>query len=250
MKRSLLLISALCVFALNSCRLMFPNRMFEQGSYEFFKEEIENIDDYLIQSGDLLNIQIFARDGFDLLDVLNNEVRIGINNQARSQLYLVDLNGYVDLPIFGKLNVAGYKETDLEKIIEAKSSELFNDPFVVIRVSNRRVFLFKGSEGSVVPLNEAPTSLIEVLALSGGLNRNLKAYKVKIIRGNLENPKIITVDLSSMENLGGGNLILQTNDVVYIEERLRVASAFTRELSTILSLVSAITSIIVLSRNL
>jgi polysaccharide export outer membrane protein len=71
--------------------------------------------------------------------------------------------------------------------------------YVIIKVTNRRVFVFKGGGGLVVNLNESPTSLIEVLAKSGGLDRTLKAYKIKIIRGDLKNPEVQLVDLSTIE---------------------------------------------------
>ena len=90
--------------------------------------------------------------------------------------YLVDYEGFAKLPIIGQFYVKGYTETELERVLEEKYSTLFVSPYVVVTVSNRRCFVFEGSSGSVVSLNEAPTNLFEIIAKSGGIATNMKSY--------------------------------------------------------------------------
>jgi polysaccharide export outer membrane protein len=109
--------------------------------------------------------------------------------------------------------------------------------------------VFKGSSAAVVSLNQGPTSLLEVIAKSGGIGNDLKAYKIKILRGDLKNPEIIDVDLSTIQGLQNANLIVQTNDVIYIEQRLRYLSGVLREITPIVSLIGTTTTIIVLVKR-
>ena len=69
--------------------------------------------------------------------------------------------------------------------------------------------MFKGSSAAVVGLNESPTNLFEVIAKSGGIGNDLKSYKIKVIRGDLKNPQITIVDLSSLEGMRNADLIVQ-----------------------------------------
>jgi protein involved in polysaccharide export with SLBB domain len=60
---------------------MFPNRMFKQGNYEYFQQQKPPINQYVIQPGDQITLQIYARQGFDLIDVL----RFDMGSRSRSR---------------------------------------------------------------------------------------------------------------------------------------------------------------------
>lgn len=237
--------------------MIFPNRMFKKGNYEYFNVGQQVIEQYTIQKGDLLTLEIYSREGFDLIDVLPNETGGGssaLNRESTGgvgkMVYLVEQDGYVELPLFGRTYALGYTENELEDLIEEKCTAIFNQPYAVLKVANRRAFVFKGSEASVVSLNEGPTTLLEVIASSGGIGKDLKAYNIKVLRGDLSNPEIIEVDLSTMEGLQNADLIVQTNDVVYIEQRMRFAGTAIREVTPFLSLVSTLATVIILVNRL
>lgn len=244
----------------NSCKILYPNRMFKKGNYEYLQTVTDPIKEYVIQKGDQLTLQIYARNGFDLIDVLRFDLEAagaaregsggmmmrGMQNQGQNQFYLVEPDGFVELPIFGRVYVEGFTEKQVEELIEKRSADIFIEPFAILRVINRRVFLFKGPNGSVVPLNPNPTNIIEVIAASGGLERNVKAYKIKVIRGDLKNPEIIDIDLSTIEGLKKADLIVQSNDIIYIEDRLRVTQGVLSEITPIVSLITTFFTLFIL----
>jgi len=240
----------------SSCKLMYPNRMFKQGNYEYFSVGRDVLDQYTIEKGDLLDLKIYSREGFDLIDVLPNETGGGVSGGLSStqsnnntQAYLVEEDGYVELPLFGRTYVLGKTENELEDYIEEKCRAIFNEPYAILKVTNRRAFVFKGSSASVVTLNEGPTSLLEVIAKSGGLENNLKAYKIKIIRGDLKNPEIFTVDLSTIEGLRNGELVVQSNDVIYVEQRTRYINGVLNEITPVLTLVATTATVVALIKT-
>jgi len=239
------------LFLVSSCKLFYPNIMFQQKDYQFFELAKKQIDQYVIQVGDQFSVKVYSRDGFRLIDVMsgvNNQNSIGVGGGIGNN-YLVDNEGFAKLPIIGEFYVKGYTEKELERVLEEKYSGLFVDPYVVVTVANRRAFVFKGSAGSVVPLNDAPTNLLEVIARSGGIAGDLKSYNIKIIRGDLKNPQISVVDLSSLEGMRNADLIVQSNDIIYIEPRRRPATDVLRELSPIFAWASTILTTIALIKT-
>lgn len=239
MKRSLVFfIILLAALSMPSCKVFYPGQMFKQKDYQYFELAKKEMEQYSIEPGDQFTISVYARDGFRLVDVAT-QGRADIGSGG-TITFLVDAEGFANLPIIGNYYVKGYSEVELERILEEKYSSLFVDPYVTVTVSNRRVFLFRSSSGSVVTLNQSPTSLIEILAKSGGLNQNLKAYKIKLIRGSLKNPEIRVIDLSTIEGMRNADLTVRANDIIYIEERRRITADLFREIAPLVSLLTTL----------
>jgi len=247
-----------------SCKLVYPGLMFEQGKYQSFELQEKLVDQYVIQPFDQLTIAVFSRDGFRLIDVLGSgggNVNIGsggnnINNNNNNQGILggidliVDKDGYLRIPVIGELNVKGYTESELERLIAERMSAFIVSPFVEASVTNRRCFLFNGFTASVVGLNNVPTSLFEVIARSGGVGQNIKAYKIKIIRGNFNNPQIYIIDISTIEGMQKANLIVQSNDIIYLEPRRQYIRDILRETSIIFTIINSVTTFYLLGKGL
>lgn len=229
---------------LESCnKTFYSNRMFNTDDYALLYNKSKELQDaYLIKKGDEITLKVYSRNGMNLVDVLNNG---GSSTTSMSQqvLYIVDKEGYADFPVLGKIYVEGLKEDSLKLTLESEFGKLINQPFVYVRVENRRAIVFMGSKGNLVPLNRYPTNLFEVLAKAGGLDRDLKAYNIKVIRGSLKNPEIREINLSSIQGIKEADLIIQTNDIVYVEQRKKFVSTALQEILTPLTLlVSTITS--------
>jgi len=84
------------------------------------------------------------------------------------------------------------------------------------------------------------TTVIEALALSGGIQEDGKAYKVKLIRNDGSNkPKVYLLDLSRIEGIGVGNTVVMANDIIYVEPRYRFTKTIVGELSPVISLLTS-----------
>ncbi|HEY6162407.1 MAG TPA: polysaccharide export protein EpsE, partial [Bacteroidia bacterium] len=129
-------------------------------------------------------------------------------------------------------------------LLEDKFSVFYNKPFILIKVTNKRVVVFPGGDGSarVIPLDYDNTTLLEALALAGGIFQNGKAYKVKLIRGDPTNPKVYLLDLSTLDGFKRSDPVLQANDIIYIEAKPEYAQ---RVFATIAPYISLITSTLV-----
>lgn len=237
--------------SLGSCRLLNPSIMFRtDNKYEFDIPPDTISPQYRISPNDFLTLQIFANDGFKIIDMMSGNAQQGggmqqmmMQGQNGGFRYLVLPDSTVKLPILGYTKIAGKTIREAELFLQDQFSTFYNDPFVILRIQNRRVLVFNGTDGqgTVIPLANENITLIEALALSGGLSQTGKAHKIKIIRGLSERkePEVYLVDLSKIQGLAQADMVMQANDVIYVEPRLNLASDALREITPIVSLITS-----------
>ena len=79
-----------------------------------------------------------------------------------------------------------------------------------------------------------------MLALTGGIAEDGKAYKVKLIRNDhTKKPKVYLMDLSEIQGINAGNTVVLANDIVYVEPRYRFAKTLLGELTPVLTLITS-----------
>jgi len=194
--------------------------MFQTGkNYPFSTDTMHlKVTEYMISADDRLEMRIFTNDGFRLVDVSTNGNQNALSSMETVS-YVVEKDGTVKLPLLGNVLVKGMQVKEAEKLLEKKYAEYYVTPFVLLKIINRHVLVFQGDggTGAVVNLQSPNTTLIEAITMAGGVHSRGKAYKIKIIRGDLKNPEIFEVDLSTIEGMKKSNLIIQANDIIYVE---------------------------------
>ena len=185
-------------------------------------DELNN--DYLIQPGDEITIKLYTRQGAQLIEAIKTSVTNSQEGSLQSggqSAYTVSNEGKITIPILGELIVDSLTESRLKELLERKFAIDYIDPFVVLKVENRRVFVFKGNTASVVSLNKTPTNIFEVIAKTGGLERQMSSADILIIRGDLKQPTIYKVNLQTFKGIRNSEITLQSKDIVYIPEKQR-----------------------------
>lgn len=222
-------------------------------------DPIEDVN-YRIAPNDLISFQLYSNKGERLLSMTAGAaggIGIGGNgggmnqnfmNQNNRFTYEVRPDGTVDLPELGVVKLAGMNIDEAETFLENAYSENYIDPLALIEVTNQRVLVFPGEAGvaSVVPLVNPNTSLLEVLALSGGIRARGDARNVKLIRRTPEGRTVHQLDLSTIEGLKFANTTVQAGDIIYVEPLPQLAQEALADLSPILSLITTISSFIAL----
>ncbi len=204
---------------------------------------------YKIQNNDYITFQIFTNKGERLIDP-NFELRktlVGIIPDNGVQKYLVLVDGTAKFPMIGFQYVKGLTINQLDSLLQQKYTQFYTDVYVLSRVVNKRVFVLgtapAGSitaslgNGRVVPLENENMTLIEVLALSGGLDGLAKSHNIRLIRGDLSNPTVQIIDLSTIEGMRKASLLVQPNDIIYIERFQRRVQQALQEVSTVTSVI-------------
>jgi polysaccharide export outer membrane protein len=223
--------------------------------YEFDKIEAElNNIEYKIDINDQLTFQLYTNNGFLLIDMFSNtgdgsnqSQRIMQQNNlgaSNGSLYLVRQDSLVEFPIIGDLNLVGKTIKEAEAYLENIFSEFYVDPFIVLGVSTKRIFLFRGASGGearVVNLNYNNMTLFEVLASAGGISSSNSSKKIKIIRKTNNGIKIFNADLSTINGISQGNMIMQSHDIVYITPNFNLGSEIIQDVNSVFSFISSIT---------
>jgi protein involved in polysaccharide export with SLBB domain len=103
--------------------------------------------------------------------------------------------------------------------------------------------LFSGSSGgeaSVVNLGFNNMTLFEVLASAGGISSSNSSKKIKIIRRTKEGIKIFNADLSTINGINQGNMIMQSHDIIYITPNFNLGSEIAQDINSVFSFISTI----------
>ena len=222
-----LLLAVVFMTSCNNRAIMFRTKL----NYKF--DDLSKIPptlEYKIGINDKIDIQVTPNKGSMLLEGSYGGTLV---STPRSVNALVEYDGTIKLPVLGRIQLKDLTQREAELIMEELYKEIFIDPFVKITITNKRVILFPGSSGSakVVNLMNQNTTLTEVIAMSGGVTGEAKANRIKLIRGNPENPEIYLIDLSTIDGMKKGNIVLQGNDIVYIEPRNDYIINFTNRIS-------------------
>lgn len=195
--------------------------------------------------------QISKDDKFTFMLYTNNGERIvnemaGVNKDAISKAeieYVVRPDGTADLPLLGATYVSGLTvrqcEDTLARLFAAKNG--YNDPFVQLKLTNQRVIVFpgNGSTAKVIPLQNNNTTLMETIALAGGIAERGKASKVKIMRIEKGERMMYVVDLSTIEGLKYADMIVQANDYIYIEPKEQLGQETVKVIAPIVSILTS-----------
>ncbi len=230
----------LLILSILSCRFFYPGQMLRLGNnFQYSKfPTIARHDEYRIAPYDVLSFSVYPNNGEK---IFSTSISGGYGSYGLGQnmgyTINVESDGKAKFPIFGRIQIAGLTIKEVEAMIEEKLSAYYKEPFVQVNVSNKRVIIVysSGESSRVVPLVNDNTTIFEVLSQSGGIS-NAKAFKIKLLRGDLRNPQIYLIDLSTIKGVVKSDLVLQANDIIYLESRRRFEQKVIGEISYYLSI--------------
>ena len=227
----------------SSCTINSHVMLKTPKNYVFDTPPDKPIDEYIISVNDILQFRLFANDGFQLIDIAAGQAGLGAQQAiaARSNInYVVQADSLARLPILGNVNIVGKTIVEAEAFLQEEYAKFYVEPFVIINITNKRVIVFPGtgSSAQVVSLSNNNTTLIEVLALVGGIATNSKASRIKIVRKTKVKKDVYLVDLSTIEGIQAGSMIVQANDIIYVEPNPNLAREALADITPVLSLLS------------
>ncbi|WP_048826160.1 polysaccharide biosynthesis/export family protein [Hymenobacter sp. DG25B] len=182
---------------------------------------------------------------------------------AGAAQFLVQADGRVKLPMVDYVKVSGATLLQADSILQLKYNTYYKESFVSTRVTNSRVFVLGTPGGRIVPMYNDNMNLLEVLAAAGGIDggggasggggsngRLGKAFNIRLIRGDLHNPQVQVIDLSTIEGMRRADLQVQPNDVIYIEPVRRPFKEALADITPVLSTLTAVITTVFLIANL
>lgn len=244
---------AVLSFFLGSCtinkNLMFKtDREFVYGQMNFDSTNAE----YRLAPNDIITIAVFTNGGNLLLENTTTSAERSRSVSLTDFFYQIDVRGNVELPVVGTHHLEGMTILEAQFYLTEKYLVQYNNPYIIVRVINRRIMVFSGSggEGIVVPLINTNVSVIEALALAGGLDVRGNASKVKLIRDVGSKQEVYLIDLSTIEGIKYANMPVQAGDILYVEPTPDIASGLLGDLQPVFQIITSVLLIyLVVTRN-
>ena len=254
------------VMLFTSCGSVNQNIMFRTKGQVISNPELDALSkaekNYVIKKDDYLEILVYTNKGERLVDPnqemtkqLDSGVPGSMNEKTNIVKYLVESTGEVKLPLLGRLKVEGNSLRQLDSILQIKYSEFYEDAFIISRIVNKRVFVLGNSgtksvmSGKVVPLDNENMTVIEVLTIAGGLDEMAKSYNIRLIRGDLKNPNVYLIDLSTIEGVRMSQLNVQPNDIIYVERQRRVLNQILTEIGPLVMFVNTLLLVYIATKS-
>lgn len=230
---------------------------------------------YHIHANDILSVQVFTNRGERLIDP-NGELQFGSPSQVAAPLttgaggshvgrgagavpggtqFVVQADGTVRLPLVDRVSLQGLTLIQADSVLQLRYNEYYKESFVKTAVANNRVIILGAPGGQVIPLTNDNMNLLEVLALAGGVDggggggNGIARYggritNIRIIRGDLKNPQVQFINLSTLEGMRRGNLQVEPNDIIYIEPIRRPLLDVLADASPVFTATSALLSVL------
>lgn len=247
MIRGNFLIGLLLLFMLSlvGCSSYKQNIMFkapEDLAYKF-TTPFNSKGAYTIQHGDQLNVDVYTNEGEYLIDP-NKELKAQgqtVNANVKP-IYIVSDSGYLRLPLIGDIYVKNLTLRMAEDSLAQRFSKQYEKPFVKITFLNKRVSVLGATGGVVVPLQQENMRLTEILSIATGLPNDSKAMNIRVLRGN----EVFIADLSTIEGYQKNNIIIEPNDIIYVEPVRRSVIETSRDVVPFVSVISGLTALLVI----
>ena len=162
--------------------------------------------DYIIQPQDRLMITSYNHK--DLMPT-----NLGTNG------VLVDANGDVSLPLVHRVHLAGLTQTEAAKKLERLYSRYLKHPSFNVEAINKKVYVLGEvkSPGSI-DMTKDQITILEAIAQSGGLGDNaIRDNIIVLSRDASGRMRMRKVDLTNFNALQATNILLNPNDIVYVQ---------------------------------
>ncbi len=223
MNRYILLLLCFVCFFLFSCASTQKNfEISGNESENSAEEEIENIQDrvlsdisnvqksnnYILQSGDLVEIKVFMEDNMD-------------------RVLRISSDGMVTFPLVGNVKIGGYSVSEAEQQLSEKLKYYIKNPQVSMLIkeyANKMVYVLgqvqKPSEISIPP--EKSMTVLEAITSVGGFTDIANTSKVKVLRMENGKQKSLDVDVNAITKQGNKSLDIELmpGDVIFVPQSM------------------------------
>jgi len=153
----------------------------------------------------------------------------------------IDTSGKITYPLLGDIQAAGLSIFQLRDKIRDGLSKYIINPQVsvgVTAVQSQKVIVLGEVKDPGVFSVETTMNALEAISRAGGFTKDAKQKSILLIRGGLEKPELITLNMDKFfnDNDMTQNIYLQNRDIIYVPATfIANASRFFEHLSNIIT---------------
>lgn len=213
--------------------------------------------DPAIQPDDILSVTVSTVDP-DATKVINSgnsttaATGMSATNTATQQLvtgYIVNKDGDINLPVMGRIHVAGLTTSQATDLITKDAKGFFQDPVVNIRFSNFRVTVIgEVNRPATYVIPNQNVTILDAIGYAGDLTIYGRRRNILLLRkeGTEGKVRAVRLDLTSTQTITSPYYYLRQNDVIYVEPTNGRVSDSNAGLFRYISIASTIITVLVL----
>lgn len=201
--------------------LYFQNEtMLNDSTFTSIEYENERHFDYKVQPGDILYIRIASLD--EKFAAYFNTTNASSVNTNNSSMYLngynVDAEGYIELPIVGKVQVKDYTVSEIQEIVQSSMNEYLKEAVVYVKlgVFNLTILGEVANPGQY-QVYQSDINIFQAIALAGNATEFANKSKIKIVHQTPKGSQIVRININDADVLSSPHYYLKPNDIVYVE---------------------------------
>jgi len=226
------------------------DKNFKESDLSMAADQLEK--NYTLQINDLLSLNVYTNKGERIVDPnfeLSQNVGRNGNQQEANFSYLVQTDGTIKFPIIGQIKIDSLTINQAEALLQKKYNEYYKESFVKLSYQNKRVIVLGATGGQIIPLDNENVSLVEILALAGGLELGAKAQNIKLIRGGHRDTRVFQIDLSTIDGMNRSMLDVEPGDIIYVEPWRRPFLEGIKDIAPVLSIITSTIALILVLQN-
>lgn len=250
-KKTLILLIPFC-WLMSSCVTTEKVTYFNNATDTIIYKS-QDIAENLIQKKDVLSISISSLNA-DASAVFNTANNFAISTSTSSGMYahtsgyLVDANGYIQLPLIGSILAEGHSKKQLKDDITnaIMDKKLLVDPIVTIRHLNYEVTVI-GEVGhpTVINVPNERMPLLKALGLAGDITVYGKKDNVLLIRESDNKKELKYLNLNSKDFINSPYYNLMPNDIVYVQSNKNKVASVGRGTQLLPVMLSALSVLVI-----
>jgi polysaccharide export outer membrane protein len=209
-------------FLIGSCvpikRLSYLQEGEEKPDYQMQRSS------YLLQANDILSITIRSYDletsqYFNISNTSNQRLQAG-DILFYLQGYSVDLEGNINLPILGQVDVAGKTIAEIQVLVETALKPYFTEEAVNVTVQLagiRYAVVGEVNRPGKYVIYQNQVNIFEALANAGDISMVGDRKEVMIVRQMPEKVETFYLDLTDSRVINDPHYFIQPNDIINVQ---------------------------------
>lgn len=190
-----------------------------------------------IRKGDVISISVSSLSVES--SAIFNAPQVSMGEPAVSGVpgFLVDIKGDIGYPKLGLLHVEGLTRNELKNLLAKELSPYLKEAVITVNFANQKVTVMgEVTNPQVLSLTAENLTLLQALALCGGINKTARRDNVLVIRENGTDKEFKRVNLNNSSVFYSPFYYLRPDDIVYVEPDIsRKESGSTQQIITFIS---------------
>lgn len=194
----------------------------QENAVKVFKEA--EFPDYKLKPNDELFVQISSLDeaAANVFASATNQPLINAGTiqpyGASLMSYSIDRDGYLLLPVIGRILVKDKTLTDVSIVIRDSLNHILNQPIVSVKLVNRFVsVLGEVNNPGHFSYSQDKLTIYDAIGLAGDISEYGNRDQVTLVRNENGENQRISLNLTRSDILSSGYYNLRPNDIVYVK---------------------------------